>query len=73
MNETLLNSVQIALGAILSAAVLLQNKGSSLGGAFGGSSNVYSTKRGVDKVLHYTTIITSILFFGFSLGRLFIR
>ena len=72
MSQNLLNGIQIALATVLSAAVLLQNKGSSLGGAFGGSSNVYSTKRGVDKVLHYTTIITSILFFGFSLGRLFL-
>ena len=64
--------IQIILSVLLIGGVLLQQSEAGLGGAFGGSSNVYSTKRGVDKVLHYTTIITSILFFGFSLGRLFL-
>lgn len=71
MNETLSNIIQIVLSAILMTAVLLQNKGSGLGGAFGGSSNVYSTKRGLDKSLHYITIVTAIIFFAFSLLRLF--
>ena len=71
MNATLSNIIQIILYAILMVAVLLQNKGSSLGSAFGGSSNVYSTKRGVDKILHYITIVTAIIFFAFSLLRLF--
>lgn len=53
-------------------AILLQQKGSGLGAAFGGSSNIYSTKRGVDKVLFYFTIVISVVFFGVSLARLFV-
>ncbi len=72
MKETILNSIVIVLGVLLIVVVLLQQKGSGLGGVFGGSSNIYSTKRGIDKILHYTTIATSVLFFGFSLARLLV-
>lgn len=70
MKETILNSLQIILALFLIITILLQQKGSGLGGILGGSNNVYSTKRGVDKTLHYTTIILAILFFGSSLSRL---
>lgn len=71
MKETVYNIIQLILSAILTVVILLQQKGSGLGSAFGGSSNVYSTKRGVDKILHYATIVIAIIFFGFSLFRLF--
>lgn len=70
MKENIYNIVQIVLGAILILVILIQQKGSGLGGIFGGSSNIYSTKRGVDKILHYTTVVTAILFFGLALFRL---
>jgi preprotein translocase subunit SecG len=72
MNTTAYNIVQIILSFLLVAVILLQQKGSGVGGIFGGSSNIYSTKRGVDKALFYATIIISCLFFGFSLLRLFL-
>lgn len=71
MNSSLSNIIQIILSILLIAVILLQQKSSGVGGVFGGSSNVYSTKRGVDKILFYSTIVISILFFGFSLSRLF--
>ena len=55
----------IAISLIL--AVLLQNKGTGLGSAFGGSSNIYMTKRGLDKVLFTITIILACLFFIISI------
>jgi len=70
MKETIYNIIQLVLSIILIIIILLQQKGSGLSGVFGGSSNVYSTKRGVDKILFYTTIVVAILFFGASLLRL---
>lgn len=67
MFETVFLWVEMALAALLIAAVLLQQKGSGLGAAFGGSSNIYTTKRGIDKALFHLTIILSILFFGVGL------
>jgi len=70
MKEQIYNIAQLALSILLIIVILLQQKGSGLSGVFGGSSNVYSTKRGVDKFLYYGTIVLSIIFFGISLLRL---
>ncbi len=70
MTQTIFNIVQIILAVVLILIVLLQQKGTGLSGVFGGSSNIYSTKRGVDKILHYSTIVVSIVFFALSLLRL---
>lgn len=70
MKETVFNVVQLVLSGLLILVVLLQQKGSGLSGVFGGSSNVYSTKRGIDKILHIATIVISIVFFGTAILRL---
>ncbi len=70
MKETIYNSIEIGLSALLVISILLQQKGSGLSGVFGGSSNIYSTKRGVDKILHYFTIGLSVAFFAIALIRL---
>lgn len=70
MNTTVLNIIQFFLAALLVAVILLQQKGTGLSAVFGGSSNIYSTKRGVDKILHLSTIIISVIFFSVSLVRL---
>ncbi|MBI2037955.1 MAG: preprotein translocase subunit SecG [Candidatus Magasanikbacteria bacterium] len=67
---TVFNIVQFALAGLLVAVILLQQKGTGLSGVFGGSSNIYSTKRGVDKILHLATIAISLVFFSISLIRL---
>lgn len=72
MKELILNSIQLILAIVLIVAVLLQQKGTGLSGVFGGSGNVYSTKRGLDKILHYITIGTVVIFFIVSLVRLVI-
>ena len=69
--NTLFNIIQIILSVLLIIVVLLQQKGGGIGGVFGGSSNIYSTKRGLDKILFYATIVLAVLFFGFTLARLF--
>lgn len=72
MRETIFNLSQLILAVLLVIIILLQQKGTGLSGVFGGSSNIYSTKRGVDKILHFATIALAIIFFGVSLIRLFV-
>lgn len=72
MQEIILNIIQLILASVLIVAVLLQQKGTGLSGVFGGSGNVYSTKRGLDKILHYITIGTAVVFFAVSILRLII-
>lgn len=47
---------QILVALVLIGLVLLQAKGGGLGTAFGGSAQVYHTKKGVEKVVFYLTI-----------------
>lgn len=72
--ERILAYVQIGLAVLLVASILLQSKGTALGGAFGGGdSNVYRTKRGAEKVLFVGTIVLAILFFGAAFASLVAR
>jgi protein translocase SecG subunit len=68
--------IQLVLSAILVAVVLLQQSDASLGGAFGGNDDgggIRHTRRGAEKVLFNTTIITGILFTVAALIALVIR
>jgi len=69
MIDNILNISQAVLAVILIISVLLQARGTGLGAAFGGDSNVYRTKRGVEKKLFQATIVVAILFFGVSLAN----
>lgn len=60
---TILPWSQIILSIILVASILLQQTGAGVGGAFGGGDDsIRYTRRGMEKVLFYTTIIVAILF-----------
>jgi preprotein translocase subunit SecG len=67
--EDALNIIQLILAVVLIMVVLLQTKGSSMGGLFGGgdSSSVYRTRRGFEKRLFQFTIALSVLFFLIAL------
>lgn len=53
---------QIIIAALLVLTILIQQKGSGLGGTFGGELAFYRTKRGAEKLLFYTTIFLAVLF-----------
>ena len=66
--EFALNIVQIILAIVLIGVLLLQAKGSSLGGIFGGNtSSVYRTRRGFEKRLFQFTIGLAVVFFLIAL------
>lgn len=56
--------VQIILSVLLVAGILLQQRGSSLGGAFGGDnfSSAFHKRRGAELFLFHFTIGISVLF-----------
>jgi len=62
-----LTILQIIIAIALTAIILLQAKGTGLGSTFGGQSQMYHSKRGVEKVVFYTTIVLAILFVIVSL------
>ncbi len=59
---------QIVIAVLLMLAILLQNRGVGLSGIFGGTGNIYRTKRGLEKKLFIATIILAVLFFSISLA-----
>jgi len=63
---TYLYVIEIIISVALIAAVLLQTKGSGLGGIFGGQSTVYKSRRGVEKTLFNVTIGLAVAFFVFA-------
>jgi protein translocase SecG subunit len=68
----ILNIAQIIITLLLIVAILLQNRGSGLGAAFGGGDSVYLTKRGAEKSLFIATIVLAVLFLGMGVLRLLI-
>jgi protein translocase SecG subunit len=56
--------IQIVLAVLLIAAILLQQRGSSLGGAFGGDnfSSAFHKRRGAEQFLFQFSIGLSVLF-----------
>jgi preprotein translocase subunit SecG len=63
----LIQIAQLIISLALIIVILLQNQGSGLSGVFGGTGNIYRTKRGIEKTLFISTIIIAILFFSISL------
>ncbi len=72
--QRILDIVQIVLAALLVTAILMQSKGTGLGGVFGGGdSNIYRTKRGAEKVLFMATIVIGVLFFASAFASVLLR
>jgi preprotein translocase subunit SecG len=65
--------VEILVGALLIGAILLQMQGSGLSGAFGGSGEVFRSKRSVEKLLVLATAILAGLFGLISILLLLFR
>lgn len=72
--QKIIDIVQIVLAVLLVTAILLQSKGTGLGGVFGGGEgNIYRTKRGAEKVLFIGTIVLGVLFFSTAFASVLIR
>ena len=52
---------------------MLQSKGAGLSAVFGGEGNVYTVRRGAERLLFIGTIVLSVLLFGLALTYLFIK
>jgi len=65
--------IQIILAILLTIFVLLQQRGSGLGTAFGGEGNVYRSRRGIEKFLFSATIVIAVLFCLSALATVFFQ
>lgn len=60
--SSILQIVSIVSAVLMIIAILLQQRGASLGAGFGGSSELYTTRRGLDKNLFEVTIFLAVTF-----------
>lgn len=65
--KPVISLIQIILGILLILVIIIQQKGSGLGSAFGGDLGFYRTKRGAEKLLFYATIVIAVAFIISSL------
>ena len=57
-----LNLAEIVVSVALILVIVLQARGSGFGGALGGSSSFFRTRRGVEKTLFQLTIVLVVIF-----------
>lgn len=60
--DSILQITMLGSAVLMTAAILLQQRGATLGAGFGGSSELYTTRRGFDKNLFEVTIIFAVIF-----------
>jgi preprotein translocase subunit SecG len=70
--KTALLILQLITSVALITVILLQSKGSGLSSAFGGGGGVYRSKRGVEKLFVYLTVILAVVFLVLSLLQVII-
>lgn len=63
---------QIGSGILLIVTILLQHRGTGLGGAFGGSDMSYRSRRGVERFLLRATTVLAAVFLVSAIANLFI-
>jgi len=70
--KTILLIAQIIVAILLMTFILLQQRGTALGSAFGGEGGFYATRRGLQKKIFWATIICAAIFIGLALTNLVI-
>lgn len=56
--------ITIVSAVLMTLLILLQTRGASLGAGFGGSGELFTARRGVDKSMHQVTIVLAVVFIG---------
>ena len=60
--DSFLQMITLGSAVLMILAILLQQRGASLGAGFGSSGELYTTRRGLDKSLFEFTIVMSVIF-----------
>lgn len=60
--DTILQIITVGSSILMIMAILLQQRGASLGAGFGASGELYTTRRGLDKNLFEVSIVLAVIF-----------
>jgi len=64
---------EYVLSILLIVVIMLQHRGTGLGGVFASEGNAYRSKRGIEKFLYNSTIVFAVLLIASTIVHLFIR
>ena len=67
-----LEIITLVSAVLVILLILIQQRGASLGSGSGSSSELYTTRRGLEKSMFITTIIFAVIFVSSILGLLLI-
>jgi len=68
--KTIFQTLQIIVPLLLIVFILLQQRGTALGSAFGGEGGFYASRRGIEKKIFWITVGLGALFIFVSLLNL---
>lgn len=60
--DNILQIVTVVSAVLMILAILLQQRGASLGAGFGSSGELFTTRRGIDKNLFEVTVVLAVIF-----------
>lgn len=60
--DSILQITTVGSAVLMIIAILLQQRGASLGAGFGSSGELFTTRRGLDKNLFEVTIVLAVVF-----------
>lgn len=60
--DNVLQIITVGSSVLMILAILLQQRGASLGAGFGSSGELYTTRRGLDKNLFEVSIVLAVVF-----------
>lgn len=70
--DNIFQIIAVGSAVLMIILILLQTRGASLGAGFGGSGELFTARRGVDKSIFQATIVVAIIFVAslvFSITR----
>lgn len=65
--------IQLIIAILLIVVIILQTRGTQAGIAFGGSGESYRSKKGIERILFYATVVLAVLFASISILSLVTR
>lgn len=60
--DSILQIITVGSAFLMVVAILLQQRGATLGAGFGSSGELYTTRRGLDKNLFEATVVLAVVF-----------
>lgn len=67
------STIQLVIAVLLIVTIILQTRGTTAGITFGGTGESFRSKKGIEKILFYATIVLAVLFASISILSLVTR